>query len=221
VSSIQTRSAHRTALASLLCCVPAHGVNRVFNLDDSCLAPHNRSSPDQPQRRWDHACNAGFTLLEVVVATAVVVVGFLGMFATVLQGGKMVSGAEEDALVARGLEQRIDQLRLLEWDELTDGTGVLTKVWTARPEAMAGIAVSQETLTISPCDVPGTQTLQATWNGTSSPTKTFTAGTSLSGASAVKVVATLTWTGRRSKQARTGSLVTVISRGGISKSDRP
>ena len=117
--------------------------------------------------------------------------------------------------------QRVDQLRLLEWPELTDGTGITAKVWTARPEAMAGITVSQETLTLSPCDAAGTRTLTATWDGASSPTTSFSAGTALSGASAVKAVATLTWTGTRSARAQTRSLVTVISSGGLSKSDRP
>lgn len=158
--------------------------------------------------------------MEVVVAVAIVAVGFLGLFATVLQAGKLVSAAEEEALVESGLEQRVDQLRLLQWPELTDATGIIAKVWTARPEALAGVTVSQETLTLSPCDAPGTQTLQAMWNGTSSATTTFSAGTALSGASAVKVVASLTWTGRRSTRSQTRNLITVISRGGISKSDR-
>ena len=54
---------------------------------------------------------AGFTLLEVVVATAIMAVGFLGLFATVLHAGKLASAAEEEAMVASGLEQRIDQLQ--------------------------------------------------------------------------------------------------------------
>ena len=162
---------------------------------------------------------SGFTLLEVVMSLAVVVIGFLGLFASALQAGKLASAAEEDALVMCGLEQRTDELRLLDWPELTDGTGITTKVLTARPAAMAGIRVTQETLTLSPCDVSGTRTLTATWNGTSSPTISFSSGTVLSGASAVKAVATLTWTGRRSNRTQTRSLVTVISRGGISKSE--
>lgn len=180
-----------------------------------------RAASGPPIRRRALSGADGFTLVEVAVATAIMAVGFLGMFATVLSAGKMASAAEEDALVANGLEQRVDSLRLLEWPELTDGTGITAKVWTARPESMAGITVTGETLTISPCDVPGTQTLNATWNGTSSPTTTFTGGTALSGATAIKAVATLSWTGRRSNRAQTRSLVTVISRGGLSKSDRP
>lgn len=163
---------------------------------------------------------AGFTLVEVAIAISVVAIGFMGAFATVLQAGKMVSAAEEEALVMSGLEQRMDQLRLLQWPALTDGTGITSTVWTARPEATTGITVSQESFTISPCDVAGTQTLQATWTGASSPTTSFTAGTALSGASAVKVLVTLSWTGRRSVRTRTQGLITVISRGGISKSDR-
>ena len=120
-----------------------------------------------------------------------------------------------------GLEQRMDQLRLLQWPALTGGSGITSTVWTSRPEATKGITVSQETFTISPCDVSGAQTLNATWNGTSSPTVTFTGGTALGDASAVNVVATLTWTGRRSARVQKTGLITVISRGGISKSDRP
>lgn len=163
---------------------------------------------------------SGFTLIEVLVALGVVAVGFLGAFAMVLQSGKMVSAAEEDALVCSGVEQRMDKLRELEWDELTSGTGITSKVWTARPETMSGITISQEALTISAYDVANAKTLNATWVGTSSPSVSLTSGSAeLSTASAVKVTASLTWTGRRSKRAQTRSLVTVISKGGISKSD--
>jgi hypothetical protein len=165
---------------------------------------------------------AAFSLVETLVAVAMVAIGFLGAFATAVHAGKMVSAADEDALVCSGVEQRIDQLRLLAWPELTDGTGITAKVWTARPEPTAGMTVTQETLTISPWDVAAAKTLTATWNGTSSPTVSFGAGAqNLSDASAVKVVTTLTWTGRRSARSQTRSLVTVISRGGISKSDLP
>jgi hypothetical protein len=155
------------------------------------------------------------------MATAILAIGFLGLFATVLSAGKMASAAEDDGLAVTGLEQRIDELRLLDWRELTDGTGITAKVWTARPLALAGLSVSQEKLTISPADVPGAQTLNATWNGGANPETNFTQGTGLGEAGALKVVATLTWTGRRSQNAQTRSLVTVISRGGLSKSAAP
>ena len=173
-----------------------------------------------PASQWRNA--RAFTLIELLAATGIVAIGFLGAFAVVLRSGAMVSAAEEDALGCSALEQRMDQLRTLAWDELTDGTGVTTKIYTARPESLAEITVSQETLTISPYDLTTAKTLQATWNGTFSPSVSFTAGADdLSAAHAVKVVATLTWTGRRSSRPQTRSLVTVISEGGISKSALP
>lgn len=163
-----------------------------------------------------------FSLIETMVAVSMVAIGFLGAFATAVHAGKMVSAADEDALASCGLEQRIDQLRLLDWPGLTDGTGITTKVWTARPEPDAGMTITQETLVVLPWDVVAAKTLTATWNGVSSPVVSFDAAAQpLSDASAVKVVATVTWTGRRSMRPQTRSLVAVISRGGISKSALP
>ena len=126
-----------------------------------------------PSRR----CTAAFTLVEVVAALSVVSIGFLGAFAMVLQGGKLASAAEEEALVCTGLEQRMDQIRSLDWGPLTDGTGLTSAVWTARPESVVEIPATQETMTISGYDLPTGQTLNATWDGISSPSVSFTAGT--------------------------------------------
>ena len=154
------------------------------------------------------------------MATALLIIAFSGLFGTVLQAGKLASAAEEEALVESGLEQRIDQLRLLEWPDLTSATGIKTKVWTARPEAVAGLTVMQETLTLSPADGSATQTLSATWNGAFTPSTSVSAGAALSGANAIRAVATLTWRSARSGKTQLRSVVTVISRGGLSKSDR-
>src|SRR3954462_122725 len=121
-------------------------------------APAEQSRPARWRRRA-----TGFTLLEVVVALSVVSIGFLGAFAVVLQGGKLVSAAEEEALVCSGLEQRMDQLRALDWGPLTDGTGLTGTIWTARPEAVSEITVSRETVTISGYDLTTGQTLSGIW----------------------------------------------------------
>lgn len=167
------------------------------------------------------ACGA-FTLVETLLAVAIAAVGFLGLLASVTHAGKLASAAEEDTLAAAGLDQRIDQLRMLDWAQLTGASGVTADVWTERPAAMAGIPVAQETITISGYDVPTAKTLEAIWAGVSAPTAEMTGGgADLSTASAVKVVATVTWTGRRSSRVQTRSAVTVISRGGISNSELP
>ena len=167
------------------------------------------------------ARTAAFTLAEVIIAVGIVAIGFLGAFAMVLQGGRMVSASEEDALVCSALEQRMDQMRELDWTSLTNGTGLTGTVWAARPLATSGVTIS-ESMTLTGWDLTNGQTLTGTWNaGSSASAVLSTATPALSSASAVKVVATITWTGRRSSKSQTRNLVTVISRGGISKSDLP
>lgn len=166
--------------------------------------------------------NSGISLIEVMIGIGVLSLGFLGALSMVVQSGKMASAAEEDSLVSTGLEQRIDQLRRLSWSSLTDGTGITGTVWTARPLSMTGITVTQETITISSYNLTSAQVLTATWNGTSTSTASLSTATNLlSSSSAVKIVATLTWTGRRTARSQTRSLVTVISRGGVSASTSP
>jgi hypothetical protein len=161
-------------------------------------------------------------LVETTVGTALLAIGFLGTFAIALQAGRMASAAEDESRISSGLEQRLDQLRLLTWEQLTDGTGITGTVWTARPEATAGMNITQETITVAPWDAPGAKTLVTNWSGTSGASVTFDAAPQpLSNAFAVKVVATITWTDRLTLRSKTRTLVTVISRGGISKSALP
>ena len=120
----------------------------------------------------------------------------------------------------------MDLLRSLSWTALTNGTGVTATVWSAQPAVISGLPVTQETMTISPYHQANTQTLTATWNIPGAPTAVLApaagGGTqALSTATAVQVVATITWTGRRSNRQMTQSLVTVIAEGGISASTPP
>ena len=165
---------------------------------------------------------AAFSLLEVMIGIGVISTGFIGALAMVVQSGKMVSAAEEDALASTGLEQRVDQLRTLPWNTLTDGTGIISSVFNARPDSMSGISVTQETINLSAYDITSAQTLSATWNGVSPPSASLsTATNNLNTANAVKVIETVTWTARRTTRLQVRSLVTVISRGGISASILP
>lgn len=201
---------------------PSFGRRIVSPRPRSGTRPRRRGAPVTVGLAWPQGRADGFTLLEVVVALSVVAIGFLGAYGMVLQGGKLASAAEEDALVCSGLEQRMDQLRELGWPQLTDGTGLTGTLWTASPASLAGISVVNEVVTISPYDVPAAQTLNGIWTLPSTRTVTFTGGPpNLSAANAVKVSAALTWTARRTGRPQTRRLVTVISKGGISKSVLP
>jgi Tfp pilus assembly protein PilV len=168
----------------------------------------------------------GFTLAEIVVASGIIAIGFLGSFAMVMMSGKQASAAEESSLVSTAMEQQIDLLRTLSWPALTSGTGITSTVWSAQPLCLAGMNITQETITISAYGQANTQTLTATWNvpGAQSVVLAPAVGgttVALSTATAVQVVTTMTYTGHRSGRSRTQTLATVISQGGISNSVLP
>jgi prepilin-type N-terminal cleavage/methylation domain-containing protein len=184
---------------------------------------HQMHSDDQLRRGTTVSPEGdrGFTLLETLIALAIVAIGFLGALATITHAGRLASAAEEDARAVSSLDQRLDQLRTLEWSEITSATRLPAKIWTARPEAMAGLAVSQETMAVSAYDLTDAKSLLATWDGAAAPTASVSgSGAELSAAKALKIVATLSWMSR-SGRPQTRMAVTVISKGGISKSVLP
>jgi Tfp pilus assembly protein PilV len=163
-----------------------------------------------------------FTLIEVIVAACIVTVGFLGLLGMVTQSGKLVYAAEEVSLACSGLEQEMDLLRTLSWSALTSGTGITGTVWASQPASLSGMTVTNQTITISAYNVANGQTITGTWNPPASPTASLNAASpALSTATAVKVVASITWRQRRTSQLQTRSLVTVIAKGGISASTLP
>jgi prepilin-type N-terminal cleavage/methylation domain-containing protein len=171
--------------------------------------------------------SGGFTLVEVLIAVSVIAIGFLGSFAMVMVSGKQASAAEESSLVSTALEQQIDLLRTLNWTPLTNGTGITSTVWNAQAPSLANMNITQETITISAYGQANTQTCSATWNLPGSPSTPVLAPAvggstvALSTASAVQVVATITWTGRRSGKSTSQTLMTIIAEGGLSNSALP
>lgn len=61
---------------------------------------------------------AGFTLVEVAMASLILVVGFIGLIQAVTLGGGMLAQARREALATRILEHEIEKLRFKSWPEI-------------------------------------------------------------------------------------------------------
>lgn len=61
---------------------------------------------------------AGFTIVEVMMAATILLVGFIGMMQTVLAGAEMMATARRQTLAAQILNHEIEKLRLLSWSEI-------------------------------------------------------------------------------------------------------
>jgi Tfp pilus assembly protein PilV len=58
-----------------------------------------------------------FTLVEVMMAAAILVVGFIGMIQAVTIGSEMLATARRQTLAAQIIDHEIERLRLLPWDD--------------------------------------------------------------------------------------------------------
>lgn len=73
------------------------------------------------------ANSRAFTLVEVMVASSVVVLGLVGMIQAIVSGSEMLDLARKQTIAAQIIHGQIDNIRLSNWTEvgnLTSGTTV-------------------------------------------------------------------------------------------------
>jgi type II secretory pathway pseudopilin PulG len=159
-----------------------------------------------------NAAASAFTLVEILLALAILTLGFVGALATISQSIRMVADAEEEMRVVAGLDQRIDEIRSLSWTQLTGGTGVVSRLNT-RSAPLVNFNVTRETLTVTAYNQTGVRGIRVIRVGTSAPTLTLLPGaTSLNNATAIRIEAEIVWTGGRAARSQTRSFVTVLAR---------
>jgi prepilin-type N-terminal cleavage/methylation domain-containing protein len=66
--------------------------------------------------RSNHFATQGFTLVEVMMASAILVVGLMGMIQGVTIGSEMMATARRQTIASQILEHEIGKLRLLPWE---------------------------------------------------------------------------------------------------------
>ncbi|MDQ5979245.1 MAG: hypothetical protein QG602_2219 [Verrucomicrobiota bacterium] len=69
-------------------------------------------------RHSRHTAERGFTIIEVMVASVILVVGFMGMIQAITMGSEMMATARRQTLAAQILEHEIGKLRLTAWASL-------------------------------------------------------------------------------------------------------
>lgn len=65
----------------------------------------------------------GFTIPEVIVATTILVIGFVGLYGAMSFGWTMVKHSREDMRATEIMDQKMEQIRLYSWLQVTNNTG--------------------------------------------------------------------------------------------------
>ena len=125
--------------------------------------------------RWRHFSKSGFTILEVALASFVMIYGIVTAL-TVLQASfRQIDSARYTTLAGQILQSQMEKLRLLNWAQLTDPTTGAVAFPTFTPDlAVASTAQLShftsctQTIVDAPSPFTGTMkdiTLTVTWYG--------------------------------------------------------
>ena len=122
-----------------------------FTPADCCLALKGRRNRSEQSEQ-------GTTLVEIVVAGAILAIGLSGLYALLgtsvnqVKRGHTASGAQENTVA------RLDQMRNLTWAKITNPATVATVLGTAT-SSDSSPTISWEMITVSPAAVPQTSPL--------------------------------------------------------------
>lgn len=91
----------------------------------------------------------GFTIIEVMMAAAILVVGFMGMIQALTIGSEMMATARRQTLANQMITQEIEKLRLTDWSSLPpSGTSSLTPD-ASFTDAIAACGLTPSGITLS------------------------------------------------------------------------
>jgi len=157
---------------------------------------------------------SGFTLVESMVAVALTAMFLGSVFTMSVSSMDAIRCAKEYTAAGQVLEQRIESLRIANWQEVTSADWVAANILNTDAPGAAPLKNLSETLTLVPY---GSTTLGNTTLARSGGNTTIVNSIPLLTENAVKVVWTLNFTGAPNNRAVTRQIVTILAQGGVAK----
>lgn len=160
----------------------------------------------------------GMTLVEVLTAIGISAICLGSVFA--INGSAMteLKMSREAASASQVLQQRIETLRIGNWQEMTDPncTWLTANAFTVTTgDGSALLKNETETLTLEPYGSSTTGSMVLTKGGTPTPQNTLSSP--LLSENAVKVTWVLTFTGAPGDRAVSRRTVAILAKGGVAK----
>jgi prepilin-type N-terminal cleavage/methylation domain-containing protein len=161
---------------------------------------------------------SGFTLVEMMVACAIIAFGIASIYLLNSQCLAVLKSAKDEASASQVLQQRIEQLRIANWQRVTSTTWIRDNLLNTSADGSNPLTNLAETVVVTP------------YNSSSTPVPnpnkfTRTAGvaaadggnTSLLNETGVQVMWKITWNGVPNGKSHKRETMTVLGKGGIAK----
>ena len=159
--------------------------------------------------------------MECVISLAVLGIGLGGVMLVNTQQLRLVRATHEVGSADFSQQERIEQMRIATWKQITDASYIRTTFFAARPASADPIGAITEELTVSGTTAtnPAWTELKVRRNGDGT-VQTLSQGSNLSGQSGVTATLKLTWSGTDGK-VRTMQTSAAFSNGGVTKLNLP
>lgn len=173
----------------------------------------NPNGPLTPRYRKE----AGSTLVEAMLALAIVALAFSSLFMVYSTGLGMVRSQQENVHATLLLEQRCAALRAASWTSLSDADRLKQTVYQTASPSESHLPQLIEEISLRPYALtPPTATpLILHYEPGSAPITTSPATTALTSATCIRADISLSWKSRKGRTTRQTSLV--LSLGGTGK----
>jgi len=162
-----------------------------------------------------HSAAAGFSLIESTIAAAISALFLSSVFALNISTMDTIRCAKETIGASQVLQQRMESLRIANWQEVTDADWVKANLLNTDALGAEPLRNLSETLTLVPYGSNNLGNTQFTRNRNGATIVNRNAD--LLTENAVKVIWTVDYTGAPNDRAVTRQVVAILAKGGVAK----
>jgi hypothetical protein len=158
----------------------------------------------------------GLTLVETTIGMALAALFLTALMVARVNMMGLLQRAKENASASQLVQQRVEEMRIANWLQITDAAFVSGTLMNKASESAVGLTAPVETLTVAEYPANAGQ-VPVKVKRSASGTQIVSQNASLKDCRMVRVDFDLTWTGIPGQRARARSSSVLIAKGGISK----
>ena len=160
---------------------------------------------------------SGYSLVEANVAVAICIVTLGGCFAANANCLGMLRSANESAAASQSLQERVEQMRIANWVQITDSEYLKTNLVASPTASARSLGDCTETLTLTAYPPPAGVSTSMKIRRTNGLVSVDSNAPNLKNSAMVKAEWTLSWktAGKETLRTRTGAAL--VANGGIVK----
>jgi len=152
---------------------------------------------------------AGFSLIDNLIAVAIVSVCFVALYAISGQCLYVLSTGRETTSAQQALQDRIEQLRNLQWAQATDPNYLANNVLNQAPANGTNLANLSESITVNAYPTALSPAIQVTRSAGSATI--ISSNSAVANSPLVRIDVQESWKAAHTGRARTASLSTILS----------